>query len=45
MNDAVFHAELLLLGGLPFCAPAEPDLAGFGDQYTVVLILCVPVWF
>ena len=35
--DAVSGTELLLLGGLPFYAPAEPDLADFGDQHTVVI--------
>ena len=36
MNDAMLHAELLLFGGLPLCAPAEPDLASFGDQHATV---------
>ena len=42
MNYAMFHAELLLLSGLPFCAPAKPDLASFGNQHAIVLLLCVP---
>ena len=29
-------AELLLVGGLIFRAPAEPDLAGFGDFHAAV---------
>ena len=36
MYDAVFHAELLLLGKLVFCDPAQPDLAGLGDQDAAV---------
>ena len=29
----MYLAELLLVGGLPFRASAEPDLAGFGDLH------------
>ena len=31
--SSMVHAQLVLLGGRPFCHPAEPDLAGFGDQH------------
>ena len=31
------RSKLLLTVGLPFRAPAEPDLAGFGDQHAAVL--------
>ena len=33
MYDAVLDAQLLISIRLPFCAPAEPDLAAFGDQH------------
>ena len=31
------RSKLLLVVGLPFRAPAESDLAGFGDQHGAVL--------
>ena len=33
------RSKLLLMVGLPFCAPVESDLAGIGDQHPVILLL------
>ena len=41
---AVSFADLLLVGGLPFRAPTESDLARFGGQHAAVIrFLCFPL--
>ena len=32
----IVHAELLLVGGLLLCVPAEPDVASFGRQHAAI---------
>ena len=37
------HGELLTVAGLPFCAQAESDFAGVGDQHVAISLPCFPL--